>query len=105
MAEFDILYGQGISRASEVLDFAINFDIIKKSGSWFSYNGERLGQGKETVRQLVDDNPEFMAELEEKVREMMAQNADLGAANEFDLDDGEDDDDEFDIRTVGGEDE
>ena len=105
VAEFDILYGQGISRASEVLDFAINFDIIKKSGSWFSYNGERLGQGKETVRQLVDDNPEFMAELEEKVREMMAQNADLGAANEFDLDDGEDDDDEFDIRTVGGEDE
>ena len=105
VAEFDILYGQGISRASEVLDFAINFDIIKKSGSWFSYNGERLGQGKETVRQLVDDNPEFMAELEEKVREMMAQNADLSAASEFDLDDGEDDDDEFDIRTVGGEDE
>ena len=104
VAEFDILYGQGISRASEVLDFAINFDIIKKSGSWFSYNGERLGQGKETVRQLVEDNPEFMAELEEKVRELMAQNADLGATNEFDLDD-EDDDDEFDIRTVGGEDE
>ena len=105
VAEFDILYGQGISRASEVLDFAISLDIIKKSGSWFSYNGERLGQGKETVRQLVEDNPEFMAELEEKVRELMAQNADLGAASEFDLDDGEEDDDEFDIRTVGGEDE
>ncbi len=107
VAEFDILYGQGISRASEVLDFAIQFDIVKKSGSWFSYNGERLGQGKDTIRQMVDDSPAFMAELEEKVRAAMEQNADLMASNEFDLADDDDDmdDEEFDIRTMGDEDD
>ena len=106
VAEFDILYGQGISRASEVLDFAINFDIVKKSGSWFSYNGERLGQGKDTIRQMVEDSPAFMDELEEKVRAMMEQNADLMKADEFELDDDDDmDDEDFDIRTIGSEDD
>ena len=104
VAEFDIIYGQGISRSSEILDFAIELDIIKKSGSWFSYNGERLGQGKETVRKLVETDAAFMAELEEKVRAASAE-TDLLAAKEFELDDDEDDDDEFDIRTLGEDEE
>ena len=105
VAEFDIIYGQGISRSSEILDFAISLDIIKKSGSWFSYNGERLGQGKDTVRKLVESDPAFMAELEEKVRAASAE-TDLLAAGEFELDDDEDEDD-FEIRTLGdlGEDD
>ena len=108
IAEFDIIYGQGISRSGEILDFAIDLDIIKKSGSWFSYNGERLGQGKDTVRKLVESDPVFMAELEEKVR-AISQNTDLLAVKEFelDVDDEDDDEDEFDIRTLGeiGEDD
>ena len=110
-AEFDILYGVGISRASEILDFAINLDIIKKSGSWFSYEGERLGQGKETIRKMVEDDPAFMNELEEKVRVAM-QDSDLMAAKEFELDEDEDgdgeeelEDEEFDIRTVKADDD
>ena len=94
VAEFDILYGEGISRASEVLDFAIDFDIINKSGSWFSYNGQRLGQGKETIRKMVDEDPAFFAELEEKVRAAVANNA-VTVSNEFDLDDEDDEDDVF----------
>ncbi|MBQ1981935.1 MAG: recombinase RecA [Clostridia bacterium] len=108
IAEFDIIYGKGISRSGEILDFAIDLDIIKKSGSWFSYNGERLGQGKDTVRKLVESDPVFMAELEEKVR-AISQNTDLLAVKEFelDVDDEDDDEDEFDIRTLGeiGEDD
>ena len=93
VAEFDILYGVGISRASEVLDFAIEFDIINKSGSWFSYNGQRLGQGKETVRKMVDEDPAFFAELEERVRLAVAEGS-VPLSNEFELDD-EDEDDVF----------
>ena len=105
VAEFDILYGEGISHAGEVLDFAINYDIIKKSGSWFSYNGERLGQGQETVRKMVEEDPEFLAELEEKVREI-GMKSDLSQSKEFDLDDDDDElDDEFDIRTLGSSDD
>lgn len=104
VAEFDILYGKGISRASEILDFAIELDIIKKSGSWFSYDGQRLGQGKDTIRQMVEDNPEFMDELEAKVR-AASEESDLLAAKEFELDDDEADDEEYDIRTLGDDDE
>ncbi len=106
VAEFDILYGKGISRASEILDFAIELDIIKKSGSWFSYDGQRLGQGKDTIRQLVEDNPEFMDELEAKVR-AAGEEADLLAAKEFELDDEDDEleDEEYDIRTLSDEDD
>lgn len=106
VAEFDILYGKGISRASEILDFAIELDIIKKSGSWFSYDGQRLGQGKDTIRQLVEDNPEFMDELEAKVR-AAGEESDLLAAKEFELDDEDDDEleEEYDIRTLSGEDD
>lgn len=103
VAEFDILYGKGISLSGEIMDFAISLDIIKKSGSWFSYNGERIGQGKENVRKLLESNPELMAEIEEKVRAMSDQ-AKLNADEEFELD--EDEDDEFDLRlSDGGEDD
>ena len=68
-AEFDILYGQGISREGEVLDMAVKLDIIQKSGSWFSYNGERLGQGRDKVRDYLRDNPDFCEEIAQKVME------------------------------------
>jgi len=103
VAEFDILYGKGISRSSEILDFAIELEIIKKSGSWFSYDGQRLGQGKDTIRQLVEDNPEFMEELEAKVR-AASEETDLLATKDFELDD-EDDEEDYDIRTLGEDDE
>ena len=97
VAEFDILYGKGISAGGEVLDFAIALDIIKKSGSWFSYNGERLCQGKDNVRKLVEGNPAMFEELDAKIREM-SEKVTLND-DEFDLDDGDDGDD-FDIRTL-----
>jgi recombination protein RecA len=66
-AEFDMVYGEGISRAGEVLDLASELDIINKSGSWFSYEGNRLGQGRDTVRKILKDNPELMEQIEHKV--------------------------------------
>ncbi|MCI5892219.1 MAG: recombinase RecA [Clostridiales bacterium] len=68
-AEFDIMYGEGISREGDVLDAAVKLEIVKKSGSWFSYDGERLGQGRETVKKILRDTPELMEEIENKVRE------------------------------------
>ncbi len=68
MAEFDIMYGEGISKVGEILDIAVEHDIIKKSGSWFSYDDTKLGQGRDAVKALIKDNPELMDELEEKVR-------------------------------------
>ena len=103
VAEFDILYGKGISLSGEIMDFAISLDIIKKSGSWFSYNGERIGQGKENVRKLLESNSELMAEIEEKVRAMSDQ-ARISMDEEFEVDD--EDEDEFDLRlSDGGEDD
>ncbi len=67
-AEFDIVYGEGISRAGNILDMAVNMDIIEKSGSWFSYNGERIGQGRENVKKYLKQNPEILDEVESKVR-------------------------------------
>jgi recombination protein RecA len=94
-AEFDILYGKGISRSGEIIDYAITLDIIQKSGSWFSYNGERIGQGKDNVRKYIEGNPALLAELDAKIR---AQKEDIvNTIEEFEL---EDDDDDFDIRTL-----
>ena len=95
VAEFDILYGKGISLSGEIIDFAIALDIIKKSGSWFSYNGERIGQGKDNVRKLIENTPDLMKEIEDKVRQMSEQ-AKMNMDQEFEVD--EDDDDEFDLR-------
>lgn len=68
-AEFDIVYGKGISKEGSVLDLAVDLDIIQKAGSWFSYNGERIGQGRENIKNMLAENPEFMAEVEKKVRD------------------------------------
>lgn len=99
-AEFDILYGKGISRSGEIIDYCIALDIIKKSGSWFSYSGERIGQGKDNVRKMIEGNPEFLAELDAKVRSLKDQIP--ATEGEFELDEEEDD---FDIRTVKEDDE
>ncbi|RRB02382.1 recombinase RecA [Larkinella rosea] len=74
--EFDIMYGQGISKVGEVLDLAVELEIVKKSGSWFSYEGNRLSQGRDAVKNLLSDNPELMAELEAKIRAMVNENED-----------------------------
>ena len=75
-AEFDILYGQGISKASELLDLAVNAEIVEKSGAWFSYAGQRIGQGKDNARKFLEDNPELIAEIEALVREKAAADRD-----------------------------
>lgn len=67
-AEFDIMFGEGISRSGEVLDLAVNLGIVKKSGAWFSYEGKKLGQGRDAVKGVIKDNPELMEELDRKVR-------------------------------------
>jgi recombination protein RecA len=67
-AEFDILYGQGISRSGELIDMGVDLDILKKSGSWFSYGETRLGQGRDAVKNLLRDNPELSEEIEEKIK-------------------------------------
>ena len=72
-AEFDIVYGEGISRAGNILDMAVNMDIIEKSGSWFSYNGARIGQGRENVKRYLKENPEILDEVESKVRSNAAK--------------------------------
>ena len=74
-AEFDIMYGKGISKVGEILDLAVKYDIIHKSGAWFSYNENRLGQGRDNVKNYISEHPDFMAELEAQVRErLMAEN-------------------------------
>ncbi|MEL7534708.1 MAG: recombinase RecA [Bacteroidota bacterium] len=67
IAEFDIMFGEGVSHAGEVLDLAVELDIVHKAGSWFSYDGSKLGQGRDSVKRLIKDNPELMDELEHKV--------------------------------------
>jgi len=71
-AEFDIIYGQGISRVGELIDMGVDLAIVKKAGSWFSYGETKLGQGRDAVKQLLDDNPELMAEIEGKVKDALA---------------------------------
>ena len=68
-AEFDIVYGKGISKSGNILDIAVNLDIVEKSGSWFSYNGTRIGQGRENVKKYLEENLEMMDEIESKIRE------------------------------------
>ena len=72
-AEFDIVFGEGISLIGEIIDLGVEFEIIKKSGSWFSYNDTKLGQGRESVKQLLQDNPELQEELAQKIREKLAE--------------------------------
>ncbi len=76
VVEFDIMYGEGISKVGEVLDLAVELDIIKKSGSWFSYGDTRLGQGRDSVKDLLKDNEELMVELENKIKAKVSTDAD-----------------------------
>ena len=70
-AEFDIMYGQGISKTGEVIDLGVEFEIIKKSGSWYSYGETKLGQGRDGVKEILIDNPELLEELENKITEIL----------------------------------
>ena len=89
VAEFDMLFGEGISKMGEIIDCAVEFDIIKKSGSWFSYDDMKIGQGKDKVKEYLKENKEVCDEIEAKVREVFAKNSDL-----VPVDNSEDDDDE-----------
>ncbi|RYE35657.1 MAG: recombinase RecA [Sphingobacteriaceae bacterium] len=72
LAEFDIMFGEGISKAGEIIDLGVEYNIIKKAGSWFSYGDTRLGQGRDAVKALILDNPEMMEELEKKIKDAVA---------------------------------
>ena len=74
IAEFDIMYGEGISKTGEILDLAVEFEIIKKAGSWFSYGETKLGQGRDAVKALIKDNPELADELEQKIKARIKEN-------------------------------
>ena len=68
VVEFDIMYGKGISKVGEIIDLGVELDIINKAGSWFSYDGNKLGQGRDAVKSIIEDNPELMEELETKIK-------------------------------------
>jgi recombination protein RecA len=97
-AEFDIIYGLGISREGSILDVAVNLDIINKSGAWFSYNGQRIGQGRENVKQFLRENPDMTKEIEKKIRENYNQafvnSMDVHAADE----EGDEEDMDLDMQ-------
>jgi recombination protein RecA len=72
-AEFDIIFGEGISKTGEIIDMGVDLSIVQKSGSWFSYNNDKLGQGRDAVKQLLTDNPELAKEIETKIREKIKE--------------------------------
>lgn len=80
MAEFDIMFGEGISKVGEIIDIGVELEIVQKSGSWFSYNGTKLGQGRDAVKQLLLDNPEMADEIEAKIREKVKPTVAASAA-------------------------
>jgi recombination protein RecA len=71
-AEFDIMYGEGISKIGEIIDLGVELNILKKSGSWFSYGETRLGQGRDAIKSILTDNPELAEELENKIKDALA---------------------------------
>ncbi len=73
VVEFDIMYGRGISKSGEIVDLGVELNVIQKSGSWFSYSGNKLGQGRDAVKQIIEDNPELMDELEKKIKAKIAE--------------------------------
>jgi recombination protein RecA len=79
LAEFEILYGHGVSREGELIDLGVANNIVDKSGSWYSYNGDRIGQGKENVRQYLIDNPAIADEIDRKLRELLLPKSDAVA--------------------------
>jgi len=88
--EFDIIYGEGISKTGELLDLGVKANIVEKSGSWFSYGSQRIGQGRENARKFLKDNPAMAAEIEEAIR----KNAGIISENLMTAERGEEDDDE-----------
>ena len=94
-AEFDIIYGKGISKTGEIVDIGSELGVIAKSGSWFSYEGERIGQGRENVKIFLEENPDILTTIENAIKEKM-KDASVGAEQSF----GADDDDEFDIKLL-----
>ena len=78
---FDIMYGEGVSRVGEIIDFAVDLDIIEKSGAWFSYNGERLGQGRDKVKALLQENEALCEEIAQKIREHQQEAMDIASQN------------------------
>ena len=81
-AEFDIIFGEGISKTGEIIDMGVDMSIIQKSGSWYSYNGDKLGQGRDAVKNLLLDNPEMSQEIEKKIREKIKEiQSGVAAAN------------------------
>ena len=97
VAEFDVLYGKGISKSGELLDIGVDLDIVEKSGSWFSFNGVRIGQGKENARRFIEENPEYMEQIEARIRGkkddidltmtgLDLEDADTSEGEEFDVD-------------------
>ena len=82
-AEFDIVYGKGISKEGNVLDIGVNLNIVEKAGAWFSYNGTRIGQGRENVKQYLVEHPDVCAEIEKKIRENYAQTFDKSLSDEL----------------------
>jgi recombination protein RecA len=83
-AEFDIMYGEGISKVGEIIDLGVELNVIKKSGSWFSYGETRLGQGRDAVKQIILDNPELFLELEQKIKDALSKDASILVATEED---------------------
>jgi recombination protein RecA len=81
-AEFDILYGEGISREGEIVDMGVSARVLDKSGAWYAYNGEKIGQGKDNAREFLRENPELALEIENKVREAMGIPLQPGAASQ-----------------------
>jgi recombination protein RecA len=79
IAEFEILYGHGVSREGELIDLGVANNLVEKSGSWYSYNGDRVGQGKENVRQFLLDNPQIADELDHKLRDLLLPKAEPAA--------------------------
>ncbi len=97
IAEFDILYGKGISKSSEILDMGVALGILEKSGAWFYYDGSRIGQGKDNARQFIESDPAMMAEIEAKIKE---KGAAVEAQREENMEDDEEEDEELDIRLL-----
>ena len=89
-AEFDVLYGKGISKVGNILDMAVNLDIVEKSGAWFSYNGQRISQGRENAKRYLEEHPDIMDEIEKKVRDNFAQAFEQSLGEELPSDDEED---------------
>ena len=81
-AEFDIMFGEGISKVGDILDLAAENGIVNKSGAWYAYEGNKIGQGRENAKQFLKDNPQMCAEVEAKVRELFALDADAVPTNE-----------------------